>query len=449
MQTRNKLKAELLVDRIGELVCGPPTASPLRGAALNHLVRVKDAAIAVADGKIIAAGQRDEVVQKVAVDQSTKRLNAEGRLATPGLIDPHTHLVFAGNRANELIMRSQGKSYEDIAAAGGGILASVKATREATFEELVQLARLRLKRSREHGTTSCEIKTGYGLDTASELKLLKVIIHLAQIERTRITATFLAAHAVPVGKTSEQYTGEIIKDMLPAVAKLVDEENRSGKAALVSLRSTKDQFRRCFVDVFCDRGYFSVEESRRILQAGKKLGLSPRIHADEFANLGATRLGIELEALAVDHLLKISEEEIALLARSNTAAVLLPGTSFYLNLKDHAPARALIDQGAWVCLGSDFNPGSCHIFSLPFIFGLANLNLHMTVAEALNALTINAAFLLGLGDQVGQIQEGYRADIVIYDLNCLEEIAYNIGFNPVATTIIDGEVVFDGGHLSV
>lgn len=444
MQANNKsrLKAELLINPIGELVSCAPTDEPLRGRALGGLTRTRGAAIAVAEGKIIASGKSSEVLKRVTADAQTRYIDAGDRLVTPGLVDPHTHLVFAGNRANEFVMRSQGKTYEDIAAAGGGILATVNATKQATFEELLKLAKLRMRHLLAHGTTTCEIKTGYGLELKSELKLLEVIFALQKEQPIKIVPTFMAAHAVPPGESEAHYVEKIIEEMLPAVVKLVrDKGYRTDRYEPASDKHERLR-NRCFVDVFCDRGYFSVANSRRILEAGKEAGLAPRLHADEFVNLGATRLAVDSGAAAVDHLLKISSEEIALLAKSDTAAVILPGTSFYLNLKEHAPVRTMIEQGAWVCLGSDFNPGTSTIFSLPMILGLACLHLQLTPEEALNCLTVNAAFMLGLGDQVGQIRDGYRADITIYDVSCLEEIAANIGWNPVVATIKDGRLVY-------
>jgi imidazolonepropionase len=231
--------------------------------------------------------------------------------------------------------------------------------------------------------------------------------------------------------------------MLPPVAKINGKWCKSDTA-----NGSKRSRAPICLDVFCDEGYFTLAESAEILKAGVKLGLKPRIHADEFVSLGATRLAVDLQAASADHLLKITDQDIAYLAESNTAAVLLPGTSFYLNLTEHAPARRLIDRGVIVALGSDFNPGSCHIYSLPLIMGLACLKLKMTPAEALNATTINAAHALGLGGKVGQIREGYQADITVYDVPRLEEIAYNIGSNVVRQTVKKGRLVYGGTNIA-
>lgn len=415
--------ADLLIHPIGELATGLADGRPLHGAQMSKVLRLNDAAVAVSSGVIVAAGPASEVLSKVRVEASTVRINAEGKLVTPGLVDPHTHLVFAGNRANEFLLRCQGKTYAEIAGLGGGIVASMNATRMATLDELVRLGLTRLKRMLISGTTSCEVKTGYGLDMDSELRMLEAIHKLAGLQPVELVATFMPAHAVAPGVERAAYVEQIVNKMLPAVAE----------------KYAPDQLP--FSDVFCDEGYFTLEDTRRIFEASKKLGIPCKVHADEFANLGATALAVEFSAASADHLLAVSDREIDLLADCHTVAVLLPGTSFYLNLKEHAPARKMIDRGVAVALGSDFNPGSCHIFSLPLIWGLACLHLKMTPEEALVALTTNAAFAIGIGQKVGQIKPGYQADLVIFDLPSLEEIPYNLGWNPVLTTIKKGRVV--------
>jgi len=435
------LKATLLINPIGELATCFPTNAPVRGLAMRQVSRIKDAAVAVADGMIIACGRSSDVLGRVKVESDTKVLDATNKLVTPGLIDPHTHLVFAGNRADEFVRRCQGESYKEIAESGGGILASVRATRQAHFRELVELALLRLSRLLAHGTTTCEIKTGYGLDLASEIKLLQVILHLSDSQPVGIVPTFMAAHAVPPGKSKAEYVREVVDLILPEAAKVWSKHVRKSELNPTDKGLSKSILEpRCFIDVFCDQGYFSVEEARDILEAGVKLGFSPRIHANEFADLGGIKLAVDLKAVSVDHLLTVSPEEISLLAESNIACVILPGTSFCLDLKKHAPAKKLIAQGGWICLGSDFNPGTCPIFALPTILALACLNLKLTPEEALVALTVNPAFLLGLGDRIGQIREGYQADITIYDVACLEEVPYSIGRNPVLHTIKKGRI---------
>jgi len=401
---------------------------PARKKQMHEIRRVKNAAIAVRKGVIIEAGPADDVLSKIETDAATRKIEAPNKLVTPGLIDPHTHLVFGGNRANEFLMRCQGKTYAEIASSGGGIVASMRATRNATVDELVETGLYRLKRMLAHGTTTCEVKTGYGLTQDSELRMLEAIYELARVQPIELVPTFMPAHAFPPEVDRKQYVNDIVAHMLPA-------------AALFACSSSAKP---C-VDVFCDEGYFSLDDTRRIFDAALSLKMKLKVHADEFANLKATELACEYGALSADHLLKVSDKEIKMLAQSDTVAVLLPGTSFYLNLSDHAPARKLIEDGAAVALGSDFNPGSCHIFSLPFIWGLGCLKLKLTVEEALTALTHNAAFAIGRGGTVGQLLSGYQADITIYDVPALEEGPYNLGWNPVAITIKKGEI----GHRRV
>lgn len=427
------MKADLLIHPIGELATPVwDRDEPVHGAHMHECVRrTRDAALAVAAGKVVSAGAAQEVLSAVQTDEKTLKVDASGKLVIPGLVDPHTHLIFSGNRANEFIMRCQGKSYQEIAQAGGGIVASMTATRNAGVEELVQTGLQRLARMLAAGTTTCEVKTGYGLDEESEYRMLEAVLTLRRMQPVELVPTFMPAHAFPPGVDREKYVDTITTAMLPRAADIVKQSSGSSAGNGVTV----------FNDVFCDEGYFTLEQTRAILEAGVKLGMRPKVHADEFANLGATRLAVDIQAASADHLLNVSAEEIALLAKSNTVAVLLPGTSFFLNLKEHAPARKMIEEGVAVGLGSDFNPGSCHIFSLPFIWGLSCLHLKMTAEEALTALTINAAHAVGLGNKVGRLTPDYQADIAILDVKSLEEVPYNLGFNPVEQVIKRGRIV--------
>lgn len=421
---------DLLIHPIGELSTPDIESGPAYGQQMGRVKRVKDAAIAISGDRVVAAGEAKEVLAQFSPAEKTNVIDASGKLVIPGLVDPHTHLIFAGNRSNEFIMRCQGKTYMEIARAGGGIVASMRATREASLDELVRLGMMRLKRMLHTGTTACEVKTGYGLDRDSELRALEAILRLSKLQPVELVPTFMPAHAFPPGCDRAVYITQIVEEMLPAAAQVMKSACGDGDAPL-------------FNDVFCDEGYFTLEETRKILTAGLELGMRPKVHADEFANLGATSLAVELKAASADHLLGVSNQEIELLSGSDTIAVLLPGTSFYLNLTEHAPARKLIDQGAAVALGSDFNPGSCHIFSLPLIWGLACMHLKMSPEECLTALTVNAAYAIGRGGTLGQIRAGYQADIVITDVATLEEIPYNMGWNPVQMTIKRGAIAAD------
>jgi len=421
-------KTDLLIHPIGELATTRGGEGPAHGRDMGKVERIKDGALAVAGDTIVAAGAAEQVLAEVEVTDETKVIDASNKLVIPGFVDPHTHLVFAGNRANEFVMRCQGKTYAEIANAGGGIVASMRATRNATIEELVARGLQRLSRMLSTGTTTCEAKTGYGLDGDSELRMLEAILTLREIQPLEIVPTFMPAHAFPPGENKQEYVRRIIDDMLPRALKLLHESANGHRPVL-------------FNDVFCDEGYFSLEDTRAILSAGARLGAVPKVHADEFANLGATALAVELKAASADHLLNVSDDDIGLLANSQTIAVLLPGTSFFLNLKEHAPARKMIDNGVAVALGTDYNPGSCHIFSMPLIFGLACLHLRMTVEEALTASTFNAAHAVGLGDRLGELKAGKQADFLICDVAALEEIPYNMGWNPVSMVFKNGSPV--------
>jgi len=425
-EVTSKVKVDVLISPIGELATPNVESGPARGSQMGEVQQIKDAAIAIKDGKIVFAGKRDEVLPKIDAGGATT-IDATGKLATPGLVDPHTHLVFGGNRHEEFAMRCQGKTYKEIADQGGGIVASMRGTRGATVDDLIVLGKQRLERLIDHGTTSCEVKTGYGLDKTSELNMLEAILSLNEMQPIELTPTFMPAHAVPPGVPREKYVDEVIEDMLPAAADLAKKKNFPVSEL--------------YVDVFCDEGYFTLEDTRKIFEKAKALGMKLKVHADEFVSLGATKLACETGAHSADHLLAITEADIEQLAKSECVAVLLPGTSFFLNLKEHAPARAMIEKGVAVAVGSDFNPGSCHIFSLPFIMGLASLKLKLTAQEALSAATINAAYAIGRGASIGQLRNNYQADIVLWNVSTLAEIPYNMGWNSVHTVIKKGAVI--------
>ncbi|MBX9670917.1 MAG: imidazolonepropionase [Candidatus Obscuribacterales bacterium] len=421
-----KVLVDVLVSPIGELATPDIESGCARGAQMGDVRKVKNAAVAIKDGKIVFAGPKDEVLKKVDADQADV-IDASNQLVTPGLVDPHTHIIFGGNRHNEFAMRCQGKTYKEIAEQGGGIVASMRGTRDATQDELTRLGRQRLERMLQHGTTSCEVKTGYGLDRKSELSMLDAILSLDETQPVELTPTFLPAHAVPPGVKREVYVNEVVEDMLPAAL------------ALLTKRGVPAS--RLYVDVFCDEGYFTLEDTKRIFEKARELGMKLKVHSDEFASLGATSLACAMHAHSADHLLAVTEDDIGRLSKSDCVAVLLPGTSFFLNLSQHAPARTMIEKGVAVALGSDFNPGSCHIFSLPFIMGLACLKLKMTADEALTAMTINAAHAIGRGESIGQLRSGYQADMVLWNVSTLAEIPYNMGWNPVSKVLKKGALV--------
>jgi imidazolonepropionase len=426
--SKKKQQVDMIVHPIGELASCIASDEPLHGAEMSNIVRMTNAALAIENGVIVHCAEADEVFNQVELKEGGQKIDASGKVLLPGFVDPHTHLVFAGNRANEFLMRCQGKSYQEIARAGGGIVASMNATRHATVDQLVETGLQRLKKMLAHGTTSCEVKTGYGLSQESELNMMRAIFRLAKMQAVELVPTFMPAHAFPPGMDRNEYIRSITKDMLPALAELAKSEGVEASSI--------------YHDVFCDEGYFTLDETRQILEAGVEHGFRPKVHADEFVNLGASSLAVELHASSADHLLNISQAEMNLMAGSDTVAVLLPGTSFFLNLQEHAAARSMIDRGVSVAIGSDYNPGSCHIFSMPFIIGLACLHLNMTLTEALCAATVNAAFALGRGNSVGQLKPNFQADFLIMDLASLEELPYNMTVNPVSRVFKKGIEVY-------
>ena len=350
-------------------------------------------------------------------------IDCQGKMVTSGFVDPHTHPVFYNKRDSEYAMRLSGASYEEIANNGGGIISSVNGVRKASEDELVTKLDKRLDRFIENGTTTIEAKSGYGLNIESELKSLSVIDKLNSTHHIDIVPTFMGAHAYPNEFKDDHlgYVELICKEMIPAVSE-------QGIAK--------------FNDVFCEKDYFSINESRQILECGIKYGLKPRMHADEFVDSGAAELAGEIGAFSADHLMAVSEEGIKALSDNNVIATLLPGTTFFLGKSNYAPARKLIDAGITIALATDYNPGSSHIQSMPFIISLACLFLGLTVEEAFAAATYNAAQTLGLHNEVGSIELGKKADLIIWDLDSLIDIPYYISNHPIQKVLKNGEVVF-------
>ena len=350
-------------------------------------------------------------------------IDCKGKMVTSGFVDPHTHPVFYNKRDSEYEMRLAGSSYEEIAKNGGGIVSSVKGVRKASEDELVKRLDSRLDRFIENGTTTIEAKSGYGLNIESELKSLSVIDKLNRTHAIDMVPTFMGAHAFPneFKNDHQGYVELICKEMIPAVSE-------QGIAK--------------FNDVFCEKNYFSINESRQILESGIQYGLKPRMHADEFVDSGAAELAGEIGALSADHLMAVSEQGIKALAENNVIATLLPGTTFFLGKNNYAPARKLIDAGITIALATDFNPGSSHIQSMPFIISLACLFLGLTVEEAFTAATYNAAQTLGLHNEIGSVELGKKADLIIWDLDSLIDIPYYISNHPIQKVLKNGEVVF-------
>jgi imidazolonepropionase len=362
-----------------------------------------------------------------ALEAKARRLKAEaidcrGSVVMPGFVDSHTHLVFAGSRVSDYEARLRGKAYEEIAREGGGIKLSARRVSEASVNSLVKQAQGFLEQFAAHGTTTLEVKTGYGLEVAQELKLLDAIRRLRRTSQLELVPTLLAAHALPAeyAGRSDDYIETVIRDLIPAVARKKLAE---------------------FIDCFCDRGAFSVEQCRRVLAAGKQQGLIPRLHAEQLTRTGASRLALEFEAASADHLDKLTSADIRALARSEVVATLVPGANFHLGLKDYPPARKLIEAGAIVALATDFNPGTSPTPNMQFILSVACSAMRMTPAEAIAAATINAAWALRRGDRLGSLEPGKEADLIVMDTSDYREIPYYFGVNHCRMTVKAGAVV--------
>jgi imidazolonepropionase len=410
----------LLIHNLAE-VATPHGSTPRRGAEQGQVHRLRGAEVLCQDGRILFVGPPEERLRLWGECPEAARLDGRGGTLIPGFVDPHTHLPWAGTREEEFAARLAGKTYQEIAAAGGGILSTVASTRRASEEELTGFVLRRMDRMLAWGTTTAEAKSGYGLTLGDELKQLRAIRRAAESHPVDLVPTLLAAHEVPPEHRQERgrYVDLICDEIVPATA----------EAGLAR-----------FCDVFGERGVFSAEESRRVLEAGARHGLAPRLHADEFVDSGGAELAAQLGALSADHLMAVSDAGIEALAGSGVTAVLLPGTSFFLMKKTYAPARRLVAAGVPVALATDCNPGSSHTESMPMIVVLAVLQLGLTIEESLTAATLNAACSLGLGAEIGSIEPGKRADLVLLDAPNLLHLAYHYGINPVAAVVKDGRV---------
>jgi imidazolonepropionase len=386
---------------------------------------IRDGAVLVRDGWIAAVGKRGEV-EALPEARAAEKLDLGGRVALPGFVDSHTHLVHAASRAEEYELKIRGASYEEIARKGGGILNSVKKLRAATREALKRRAAAALGEFAAYGTTTVEAKSGYGLDVASELKILELHRELNQQQPLEIVSTFLGAHVVPSefrGKAggAERYLALLMERLLPEVV-------------------VNDLAEYC--DVFCDRGAFTVRQSKKLLTKAKEHGLAPRVHAEQLSRTGATQLAVELGAASCDHLEHVNEADIRALAKSKTVATLLPGCDFHLGLMAYAPARKLIEAGAIVGLATDYNPGTSPTMSMPMVLSLACDQLRITPAEAIAAATINGAYALGREKTIGSLEEGKQADLAVYEVEDYREIPYYFGMNLCWMTMKRGEIVW-------
>ena len=410
---------DLLIHNLSE-VATPEGSAARRGADQARIRRIAGAEVLCRDGRIAFVGSPEERVRRFGELPGAERLDGRRGTLIPGFVDPHTHLPWAGTREEEFAARLAGKSYQEIAAAGGGILSTVSATRRASEEELAANVQKRMDQMLAWGTTTAEAKSGYGLTQEDELKQLRAIRRASEIHPVDLVPTLLAAHEVPPEHRRDRgrWVDLICEEIVPATA-------AAGLAR--------------FCDVFCEEGVFTAAESRRVLEAGVRHGLAPRLHADEFVDSGGAVLAAELGALSADHLMAVSPAGVEALAGSGVTAVLLPGTSFFLK-KDYAPARRLVEAGVPVALATDCNPGTSFTESMPMVVVLAVFQLGLTLEESLTAATLNSASCLGLGAEIGSVEPGKRADLVLLDAPNLLHLIYHYGINPVAAVVKGGQV---------
>ncbi|WP_255191309.1 imidazolonepropionase [Natronobeatus ordinarius] len=408
----------LVVHDAAELVVGPAEGDGSDAV----LETVEDAALVAVGGEVVAVGPSDELTREYPPENAGEAIDASGKAVVPGFVDPHTHAVFAGDRSDEFEAKLRGKAYQEILAEGGGILRTVRATREASDDELLEQLLAHLDVMLARGSTTVEVKSGYGLEAETERRMLEAISRADEAHPVDLVATFMGAHAVPEGRDAEAYVEEVIDEQLPAVA---------------------DQGVAEFCDVFCEEGVFDVEQSRRVLEAGADAGLTPKVHAEELSHLGGTQLAAEVGAASADHLLYATDDDVEALVDAGTVPVLLPGTAFGLGA-EYADARAFLEAGAPVAVATDFNP-NCHSRSMEFVQTLACVEMGMTPAEALLAATRNAALAIGRDDGTGTLREGATADALVLEAPSYAHVAYRFDTPAVETVIKAGAVVADDG----
>jgi imidazolonepropionase len=402
--------------------------APLVKEAMSELGIIENGSVWIENGVIIAVGKDEELLDRFEGRlKDAEVVDASGKLVTPGLVDPHTHLVFAGSRENEFNMRLQGATYMEIMNSGGGIHATTRKTKAASHEELFQASFERLNQFLRHGVTTVEAKSGYGMEWETELKQLEVARMLNEKHVIDVVPTFMGAHAVPkeYRENPDGFVALLTDEMIPKVAELELAE---------------------FNDVFCEHGVFTPEQSKRILEAGKRHGLIPKIHADEIEPYEGAELAAEIGAISADHLLKASEKGMKAMAEKGVVGVLLPGTAYFL-MAESANGRKMIDLGVPVALSTDCNPGSSPTVSLPFIMNLGCLKMGMTPAEVITAATINAAHAINRGREIGSLEVGKKADITIFNVDNYMKLQYSYGVNHTDTVIKGGKAVVRGGQL--
>ncbi len=413
---------DLVIFNANELITmNTKFGAPRIGKNMSELSIIDNGAIGIKNDRIIYVGTTDELISKFSLNEIKTKIDAKNKLVTPGFVDPHTHIIFDGSRENELQMKLEGKSYLEILQAGGGILKTVRETRKASLEKLVENGKKILDRMMSYGTTTVEAKSGYGLSTESELKILKALQILNEEHPLDIVSTFLGAHAIPLEYKDkpDDYVELIISDMIPKIVK-------EGLAE--------------FCDVFCEKGIFSIEHSRKILKTALRYGLKPQIHIDEIADTNGALLAAELKAIQTGHLLKSNDNGLKAMAEAGVIATLLPGTPFCLMLKEYAPARKMIELEIPIALATDLNP-NCWTESMQMIIALACYHMKLSPAEALTAATINSACAIDRQDQIGSLEIGKKADIIIFDVPNYNFLPYQFGVNLVSKVIKNGKIL--------
>jgi len=421
VKSRTREKVDLVIVNADELLTlADESQKPRTGKRMQELGIIRDGGVAIKDGRIVAVGKTADVAGAFKAENV---ISANGEVVLPGFVDPHTHLIFAGSREDEFQMRIAGAPYLEILKAGGGILRTVKETRRASFEKLVENGTKTLDAMLEHGTTTIEAKSGYGLTTKDEMKMLEVVQRLNQLHSADIVPTFLGAHAIPpeYSNSPQDYVSLVTEEMIPKVT-------AKGLAE--------------FCDVFCERGVFNLEQTRRILTAGRNSGLKPKVHADEMSRLGGAELAAGIGAVSADHLLFSSKEGIEAMADKGVIATLLPAAAFSLMTNRYADARAMINLGVPIALGTDFNP-NCWIENQQLTIALACHFMKLTPAEAITAATINAAHAISREKEVGSLEPGKKADVTILDIPNHKFLGYRFGINLVDKVIKNGRLVID------
>ena len=421
------MKTDILIRDASQVATCAGCERPRRGKEMSYDIIMEDGWIAVASGRITGIG-KGSIPREIEIDDDTLVIDAAGKTVLPGFVDSHTHLVHGGSREKELALKLEGVPYLEILKKGGGILSTVRATRTAPESELMEKAKKSLDIMLLHGTTTIEAKSGYGLNMDDELKCLRVAKNLDRHHPVDIVSTFLGAHALPeeFKNKKKQYIDFLIEEVMPCVKRLDLAE---------------------FCDVFCEKGVFSAQESRKILTRAKEMGYKLKLHADEIEPLGGAQLAGELEAVTADHLLAVSDKGLRKMKEGNVIAVLLPGTSFNLYLGKYARARDIIDAGLAVALATDYNPGSCPTENIQLIISLACLKMNMTPEEVVCAVTINGAHAIDRGSEIGSLEAGKKADIVVLDVPNISYLPYHFGINHVDKVIKNGRLVVDGQRL--